>query len=238
MGVIRELAPRSFDNQERAEAGLLQITFESIDGQKKVFLQLHQDVSAGISGVLYDGALLLAATLVQSPDLLPQHATVLELGCGTGCVGLVAKSLGASVICTDRSLQSLSLTERSAAENGIQGLRCVRWDWHDPIPQDCAGCKLILASDAVYSEKTANALLSAIVAAAGEHSTVLLLLKARCPNGAAGIRALLSKATLFFGEVMPLPLQHSKIIVQRANGSSLSALEALEKSFYLYSLRR
>eukprot|EP00438_Fugacium_kawagutii_P016866 Skav219698 [mRNA] locus=scaffold817:295924:299376:- [translate_table: standard] len=76
MGLRAELAPRSFDSLERAEAKrhihFDPLTFSSF--QLHVIFKrlevLHQDASLGIAGVLYDCALLLARRLVEEPRLL------------------------------------------------------------------------------------------------------------------------------------------------------------------------
>ncbi|CAK9098327.1 unnamed protein product [Durusdinium trenchii] len=158
MGLRAELAPRSFDSLERAEARRLQLTFAPSTG-KKFRLVLHQDASVGIAGVLYDCALLLARRLVEEPQLL--SGKVVEIGCGTGCAGLVAAALGAEVLLTDRSERALQVAKQSAKESGL-GVSCQRWDWADPVPFECRGASTVIATDVVYSEDV-SALLKALL---------------------------------------------------------------------------
>ena len=110
---------------------------------------LHQDASAGIAGVLYDCALLLSRRLVQAPELLV--GKVLELGCGTGCVGLTAAALGHEVLLTDRSGVALQVARRSALESGLR-VATERWEWHQQVPSGARGVGTVVASDVVYGE--------------------------------------------------------------------------------------
>ncbi|CAE7658182.1 unnamed protein product [Symbiodinium pilosum] len=152
MGLRIELAPRSFDDLERAEAKRLQLTLTPSSG-KKVQLVLHQDASVGIAGVLYDCAALLARRLCEEPSLL--GSKVVELGCGTGCAGLAAAALGAKVVLTDRSERALQVVQRSAKESGLDVVTR-RWEWHEPPPAECREASTVLATDVVYRQPAAR----------------------------------------------------------------------------------
>jgi SAM-dependent methyltransferase len=57
---------------------------------------------------------------------------VLELGCGTGAVGLACAHLGASEVwCTDTDADALALAARNAAANGATAVRVARLDMLD-----------------------------------------------------------------------------------------------------------
>jgi methyltransferase-like protein 23 len=74
---------------------------------------------------------------------------VLELGAGTGLPGIVAASLGARVVQTDRQPVALHLCRLNAARNGADAIehRAVDWTaWDDPARYD-----LILGSDILYA---------------------------------------------------------------------------------------
>merc|ERR1712226_461546 len=119
----------------------------------------------------YDGALFLAMWLLENRPCV-QDGLVLELGCGTACVGLVAASLGAEVVCTDRSDTALKLAERGAKRNGLHNMHFHQWDWSNPMPPHCKRCKVILAADVVYiDEASARALLKALDEAAADDCT-------------------------------------------------------------------
>ena len=147
---------------------------------------LHQDASAGIAGVLYDCALLLAQRLVQEPGLL--RGKVVELGCGTGCAGLTAAALGSEVLLTDRSERALQVARQSAKDSGLR-VATERWDWRDGVPSACRGADTVIASDVVYSEDV-GALLKALEAVTAPRCVVLLVVKVRSastPLGTIGV---------------------------------------------------
>eukprot|EP00953_Heterococcus_sp_UTEX-ZZ885_P004929 3139-Heterococcus_DN1.PRE.2 len=83
--------------------------------------------------------------------------TVIELGCGTGCVGLVAAALGASVVLTDQR-QLLPLMQRNVDCNNLQQQCSVReFDWDAPaafdaIQHSSTGPCLVIASDCVVPQ--------------------------------------------------------------------------------------
>ena len=75
---------------------------------------------------------------------------VLELGAGTGLPGIVAASLGAGVVQTDRQKAVLHVCAQNAARNGVTSIahRVADWTaWDDRARYD-----LILGSDILYAE--------------------------------------------------------------------------------------
>ncbi|CAL1169916.1 unnamed protein product [Cladocopium goreaui] len=233
MGLRAELAPRSFDSLERAEAKRLQLTFAPSVG-KKFRLALHQDASLGIAGVLYDCALLLARRLVEEPRLL--SGKVVEIGCGTGCAGLAAAALGAEVLLTDRSERALQVAKQSAKESGLT-VSCQRWDWADPLPLECRGASTVIATDVVYSEDV-SALLNALEALAAPGCVVLLVAKVRSPSSLAGLRSLLNEASHLFKECVPLSLQPAAQATLQLAAKDLPLPDVQDKAVYFYRLVR
>ena len=73
-----------------------------------------------------------------------------ELGAGTGLPGLVAASLGARVMQTDRDELSLHLCGKNGARNGVEGVEYRLADW---TSWDVVGrFDWILAADVLYGE--------------------------------------------------------------------------------------
>jgi predicted nicotinamide N-methyase len=75
---------------------------------------------------------------------------VLELGAGTGLPGIVAASLGARVVQTDRQEVALAVCKQNAERNGITTIehRLADWtEWNDDERYDC-----ILGSDVLYAD--------------------------------------------------------------------------------------
>lgn len=95
--------------------------------------------------VLWPAAIALAHELT-TRDLAGKR--VLELGAGTGLPGIVAASLGARVVQTDRQALVLHVCKQNAERNGITTIehRLADWTaWTDPDRYD-----LVIASDVLY----------------------------------------------------------------------------------------
>jgi predicted nicotinamide N-methyase len=78
--------------------------------------------------VLWPAAIALAHELASRAEAL-RGTRVLELGAGTGLPGIVAASLGARVVQTDRQPVSLALCARNAERNGVAGIERRVSDW-------------------------------------------------------------------------------------------------------------
>jgi len=78
-----------------------------------------------------------------------QGARVLELGAGTGLPGIVAATLGARVVQTDRNAAALAVCRRNAKLNGVVlEQRAADWtEWRDTATYD-----IILGADILYAD--------------------------------------------------------------------------------------
>ncbi|MDB4887779.1 MAG: Methyltransferase6 [Gemmatimonadetes bacterium] len=107
------------------------------------------------------GVVLWPAAIALAHDLELRGATLagsrlLELGAGTGLPGLLAASMGARVMQTDRQEVALAICRRNAARNAVAdvALRAVEWE----------GCDLgerfdwIIGSDIAYAPAAHGAL--------------------------------------------------------------------------------
>ncbi|PRT54125.1 Protein-lysine N-methyltransferase EFM2 [Wickerhamiella sorbophila] len=108
----------------------------------------------------WGAALVLAKRLVAEPSLLEKSC--IELGAGTGLVGITAAKLGAQIVLTDLEEIVVNL-ERNVLSNNLN-CPCHVLDWSDPHSSVLAGQKfdLILISDPVYSVEHPEALLASI----------------------------------------------------------------------------
>jgi predicted nicotinamide N-methyase len=101
--------------------------------------------------VLWPAAIALAHEVASHADAF-RGMRVLELGAGTGLPGIVAASLGAQVVQTDRQEMAMSICRRNGERNGVAGIdyRLVDWsEWDDAGRYDW-----IIGSDVLYGEGT------------------------------------------------------------------------------------
>ena len=80
--------------------------------------------------------------------------SVLELGCGTGFCGLVARRLCERVVLSDRSAVMRALAARNSAMQSlpVDAVEGYGWALGDPWPAKCGDFDLVLASDVLYTQ--------------------------------------------------------------------------------------
>jgi predicted nicotinamide N-methyase len=98
--------------------------------------------------VLWPAAIALAHDVAARADAL-RGARVLELGAGTGLPGIVAASLGARVVQTDRHEMALAVCRRNGARNGVRTIEYRLADWS--AWRDAERYDWILGSDILYA---------------------------------------------------------------------------------------
>jgi predicted nicotinamide N-methyase len=99
--------------------------------------------------VLWPAAIALAHDVASRAEAF-RGRTALELGAGTGLPGIVAATLGARVVQTDRQEVAMSVCRRNGERNGAAGIehRLADWtEWADEARYDW-----ILGSDILYGE--------------------------------------------------------------------------------------
>jgi len=98
---------------------------------------------------LWPAAIALAHDVAARAEAF-RGARVLELGAGTGLPGIVAASLGARVVQTDRQEVAMAVCRRNGERNGVGAVehRLADWtEWRDAERYDW-----ILGSDILYGE--------------------------------------------------------------------------------------
>jgi len=78
----------------------------------------------------------------------PRSLRCLELGCGSGLLGIAALLAGHDVTFSDCAEQAVWLAQRNAAANGYLNVRGLVFDWRSP--PDSSRYELLLASDILY----------------------------------------------------------------------------------------
>ena len=97
---------------------------------------------------LWPGAIALAHEIAARPDAL-HGLRVLELGAGTGLPGIVAATLGAHVVQTDKQPAALSLGRLNAERNGAPIVEHRLGDW--AAWDDANQYDRIIGSDILYA---------------------------------------------------------------------------------------
>jgi predicted nicotinamide N-methyase len=111
--------------------------------------ELRERIPYGVA--LWPASIALAHDLVGRAGLLAGRR-VLELGAGTGLPGIVAASLGAHVVQTDRHALVMSVCRRNGARNRVPAdaieYRVADWTlWEDDVRYDW-----ILGADVLYAD--------------------------------------------------------------------------------------
>jgi predicted nicotinamide N-methyase len=115
--------------------------------EEQDFLSERRALPYGV--VLWPASVALAHDVAARGDEL-RGRRVLELGAGTGLPGIVAASLGARVVQTDRQEVALAVCRRNGARNGVAGVEYRQGDWErweDPERYD-----VILGADVLYAD--------------------------------------------------------------------------------------
>ena len=98
------------------------------------------------------------AKLVLAADW-PGDTHVLELGCGSGLVGLAALSRGWRVTLSDYVPESVELAVENARRNGFSDARGLVLDWNEPIAESF---RVMVASDVLYDRRNHAPLLKTL----------------------------------------------------------------------------
>ncbi|XP_041361341.1 protein-lysine methyltransferase METTL21D-like [Gigantopelta aegis] len=142
-------------------------------------LKINQSEIGDVGCVVWDAALVLTKYL-ETNDF--QRGTawkgkrVVELGAGTGVVGLYAASLGATVTITDLP-ELIPLIQRNIDDNvkvvtGSATTEPLTWG-SDTCNQSCRNPDYIFLADCIYYEESLNPLMSTMCDLCGPRTVVL-----------------------------------------------------------------
>ncbi|XP_044043308.1 protein N-lysine methyltransferase METTL21A [Siniperca chuatsi] len=146
-------------------------------------LRLAQDWKRlGVAAVVWDAAIVMCMYLeLEKVELKGKGA--IELGAGTGLVGIVAALLGAKVTITDRepALDFLSANVKANLPPDSQGSAVVsELSWGEGLERyPAGGFDLVLGADIVYLEDTFVPLLQTLEHLCSDTTVVLLACKIR-----------------------------------------------------------
>ncbi|XP_068165152.1 protein N-lysine methyltransferase METTL21A [Antennarius striatus] len=136
----------------------------------------------GVAAVVWDAAVVLCVYLEMGQVDLKGKAAI-ELGAGTGLVGIVAALLGAKVTLTDRepALDLLSANVKANLPPDLQGSAVVsELTWGEGLERyPTGGFDLVLGADIVYLESTFVQLLQTLEHLCSDCGAVLLACRIR-----------------------------------------------------------
>eukprot|EP00775_Hariotina_reticulata_P006407 gene6407-6638_t len=137
----------------------------------------HHILDNESGSVVWDCGLVLAHFLIkqsQSGNIKLAGKRVIELGSGTGVVGLTAAALGAQqVLLTDRTQLVPQLLDNIQRNHLQHVASAAALDWGQPLPPAAQPAyDLLLCSDLVYSESSVGLLLSSIAALTAPGSVI------------------------------------------------------------------
>ncbi|XP_042533827.1 protein-lysine methyltransferase METTL21D isoform X3 [Dipodomys spectabilis] len=142
-------------------------------------LRLQQYGSGGVGCVVWDAAIVLSKYL-ETPAFSREgtHAlsrrSVLELGSGTGAVGLMAATLGADVVVTDleelQDLLKMNIRMNKHLVTGSVQTKVLKWgeEIEDFPPPD-----YILMADCIYYEESLEPLLKTLKDLSGSETCII-----------------------------------------------------------------
>ncbi|KZT54526.1 hypothetical protein CALCODRAFT_499721 [Calocera cornea HHB12733] len=121
-------------------------------------LHLSVDAGPGCGGIAWPAGEVLSRYICLREERTPgwiKRQRILELGAGTGLVGLVSAKLGASEVLITDQKPLLHLIERNIDLNAVRmACRAVEFNWGESLPDEIQHIvyDLILAADCVYFE--------------------------------------------------------------------------------------
>ncbi|XP_076471986.1 protein N-lysine methyltransferase METTL21A-like isoform X2 [Babylonia areolata] len=135
----------------------------------------------GVAGVVWDSAVVLSEYLTAHQEIV-RGKRVLELGSGTGLVGMAAALAGGEVTFTERAepLEHLQAAVNSNLDPSCHHFHVLELDWtqdHSHLPQ--SSFDVILGADIIYIEETFPDLLRTLLHFMGPQTHVLLSCKIR-----------------------------------------------------------
>ncbi|KAK2466437.1 hypothetical protein APHAL10511_002079 [Amanita phalloides] len=158
---------------------ILLLSFNNGRDQNPISLSLYTDASPGCGGIAWPAGQILSNYIVKRGSEFLQNRTVVELGSGTGLVGLVAGKLGARVWITDQT-QMLGIMHKNIKMNNLESCVSVaELNWGIDLPSNVPRPDIILAADCVYFEPAFPLLVQTLADLADQSTEILFCYKKR-----------------------------------------------------------
>ncbi|KAJ3488624.1 hypothetical protein NLJ89_g11597 [Agrocybe chaxingu] len=137
------------------EDGLLKLSFahEWADVPKPLSISLVVDASPGCGGLAWPAGQILASYLVQKGPGHVKNKNILELGSGTGLVGLAVGVFPETKVWITDQAPLLDIMKCNVSLNNLKATATVaELNWGSSIPENIPRPDIILAADCVYFE--------------------------------------------------------------------------------------
>ncbi|KAJ8522958.1 hypothetical protein ONZ45_g510 [Pleurotus djamor] len=131
-----------------------------------IILTLHVSARPGCGGITWPAGQVLAEYLVHKGTDAIKNKHIIELGSGTGLVGLVAGKLGARTVHITDQIPLLDIMHRNVQLNNLsENVHVSELDWALPVSDALStpSPDLILAADCVYFEPAFPLLVNTLV---------------------------------------------------------------------------
>ena len=132
----------------------------------------------------------MAYYLARHPEIVKKKR-ILELGCGTGAVGIVCSWLGATkVLLTDGSPIVLETTSRNLKANRASkaSLQRLRWGYDDDLAKAQPGSwDLVVAAEVAYQRETLPAFLATVSTLLKEDGLALVVMTPELADNGRGL---------------------------------------------------
>ncbi|KAM9305271.1 protein N-lysine methyltransferase METTL21A [Gastrophryne carolinensis] len=144
-------------------------------------IQIKQDwKELGVAAVVWDAAVVLCMYL-EAGGINLQERSVIELGAGTGLVGIVAALLGGEVTITDREV-ALNFLKANVQDNLpeeiLRRVSVKALTWGRGL-EDFSAYDVIVGADIIYLEETFQDLFKTLLHLSTENTVILLSCKLR-----------------------------------------------------------
>ncbi|KAI9269267.1 putative methyltransferase-domain-containing protein [Phascolomyces articulosus] len=160
------------------------ITYDMLPGG----VELAEDLRGGCGGRIWEAATVMIDYLLwknkQVEYTLFKGRKVLELGAGTGLVGL-ALALGCSnldnMVLTDQ-IPMMNLMQQNIQLNRVQDkveAKILDWGEFEDVPETCRSPDVILASDCVYLEVAFKPLVDTLISLATKETDIYMSYRKR-----------------------------------------------------------
>ncbi|KAL4075704.1 putative methyltransferase-domain-containing protein [Scleroderma citrinum] len=176
-GHVVPTQPRSIQNEK------IQLMFPNRVSKEycspRIQITLKVDASPGCGGIAWPAGEVLSNYIALRGERYCQGRTILELGSGTGLVGLVAGALGGRVWLTDQ-IPLLGIMQENVVLNNLQSFVTVaELNWGDKVGPEIPCPDVILAADCVYYEPAFPLLVKTLSDLSGETTEILFCYKKR-----------------------------------------------------------